>query len=299
MTAQLVALDRRSVENAKLDRLPDPDLVHNESEPRKRIPALQLERFGDRFGRAGFVTPDHRDRLRLTLTLLCGLITLLGAILGARWSPLCGVIGTLGGLVFSGAGILIFLCVCEGEETRRVVFVLPLFLESIVLLVESGLGILPALERVVQARTKKGSADTVTQLFRAAYQLSANGIPLEEALESVSSCTPHQPVKHVMLHLDITGREGGELIPSLRSLSDHAQNQWRLSVERRVKRLENFVVFPVFTSVLGLMALTVAVPIVPLLSLKESLEKQPRFVSESNGGANNEIANSITGGAQP
>ena len=45
------------------------------------------------------------------------------------------------------------------------------------------------------------------------------------------------------------------------------------SYENRVRRLENLVVFPVFVSVIGLMCLTAAVPLVPVLKLKESLQR--------------------------
>ena len=62
------------------------------------------------------------------------------------------------------------------------------------------------------------------------------------------------------------------MIPALRGLSEHAHTEWRLSVEHRVRRLENWVVFPVFGAVLGLLLLLSAVPLVPLLSLNQSLQ---------------------------
>jgi len=154
---------------------------------------------------------------------------------------------------------------------RALLLELPVLLESMILLVDSGLGLLPALQRVAQADDARNPAKA---LFRLLHRLTSRGMPLHEALEYVAERTEHRLLKHVFLHLDISGNEGGALTPSLQSLANHAHLEWRLAVETRVRRLENLVVFPVFGSVIGLLLITVAVPLIPLSELKERLEQQ-------------------------
>jgi pilus assembly protein TadC len=167
-------------------------------------------------------------------------------------------------------------------------FQLPLVLENLILLVEAGLGVLPALEQIVFSRIKNakeqgGSIDLTTFLLKVVYDLSAHGMPFAEALERVADATEIRSLRHVLLHLDISASEGGELIPSMRSLSDHAHTEWRLSVETRVNRLENMVVFPVFVSVIGLMILTASVPLVPVLEFFETVKAQSASQGTSLG----------------
>jgi pilus assembly protein TadC len=187
-----------------------------------------------------------------------------------------------GGAYLGLTAFAFFLRYRQREYEREVMFQMPIFLESLILLVESGLGILPALERVVPGREYGRKISPVTRLFQLVYQLSASGMPFTQALETVAEVTPQRIVRHVLLHLDISGTEGGELVPSLRNLSDHAHMEWKLSVEQRVRRLENLVVFPVFASVLGLMVLTAAVPVVPLLNLKDILDKKPELAAQGS-----------------
>ena len=233
-----------------------------------------LSSLEDRFGRAGLYTRRQRSFCKLTLLLLISSGGLTGILFSGTNSGLKLVFATLIG---SYLGILFWSCYLKQltkNFEREVLFQLPLVLESIILLVESGLGILPALERIVALSKHDGSANPVHRLLHIVYELSAHGMPLQHALATVAELVHIRAVRHVLLHLDISGSEGGELIPSLRSLSSHAHTEWKHSVETRVRRLENFVVFPVFASVLGLMLLTAAVPIVPILEFQERIENR-------------------------
>jgi type II secretory pathway component PulF len=98
------------------------------------------------------------------------------------------------------------------------------------------------------------------------------GIPFEEALQVAADDCPYASLRHFFLHLDIGVNVGGKIGNSLRSLANHSHNEWKLSVEARVRKLENLVVFPVFGSVIGLVLLTAAVPLISLLDLKDRLD---------------------------
>ncbi len=233
-----------------------------------------LEGLSTRFGKAGYLTRIERQQARQRLLAIVGGGLLLGIIWGSMAGGKAQFLLPLAGIYCGGMGALTYLSSRTRDFEREVLFQIPLTLEKIILLVESGLGILPALQRVVAADEIERHPNPVVRLLRLVYEFAAHGVPFGQALEMVANAVDLKPLRHVLLHLDISGNEGGELIPSLRGLSEHAHTEWKLSVEQRVKRLENFVVFPVFVSVIGLMLLTAAVPVVPVVNFAEQLKSQ-------------------------
>lgn len=239
-----------------------------------------LERLKDRLGRAGYLSTGER---RL-VTLALGALVIAAAGAGAflffrRGTELAALLGGGVGLYCGFLAAVAFLRWRTGEVRRDMLYQLPLLLEGLVLLVESGLGVLPAVQCLVAKRRQVGEESFAAKVLGVTYELSAHGLPFGSAAQLVSASVDFQPLRHVLLHLDLSNAEGGEIIPSLRSLSDYAHTEWRLSVETRVRRLENLVVFPVFTAVLGLMLLTASVPIVPVLDFFQSL-KSSRTVQQ-------------------
>jgi len=231
-----------------------------------------LSQFQDRLGQAGFISKRDRAWARFT-TYAIFVSGLLGAaFIGLSYGGGKGFfIGLFVGLYVSALAWLFFIRNRKANYEREIVFQVPLVLESLILLVEAGLGILPAIERVVAVDKKKKRSNPVVRILALVYQLSAKGMPLSQALETVAEVSNIKVLRHVLLHLDISGTEGGELVPALRSLSHHAHTEWKLSVQQRVKKLENYVVFPVFVAVIGLMLLTAAVPLVSVLEMQDSL----------------------------
>lgn len=245
-----------------------------------------LSNMQDRLGRAGFFSDGERQAVKfLALWFVIiggglGLAASLVAGLGNAAGFLSVVVFTSIGAYFGITAWFLFLQLRGRDYRRELMYQLPLSLEALILLVESGLGILPAIAQYVLAKNQMGTErNPVTRILKLVYDLSSHGVPFGTALELVSDAGDLKVLRHVLLHLDISGNEGGELIPSLRSLSDHSHLEWKLSVEQRVKRLENLVVFPVFTSVIGLMLLTAAVPMVPVLKFRETLETGKQAMS--------------------
>src|SRR5262249_36639451 len=152
------------------------------------------------------------------------------------------------------------------------------------LLAGAGYGLFPALECAVTAAKSADRPSVLSRLFDLVVHISAAGIPFPEVLEMVATAVPYRVLRHVLLHLDVSAIEGAELVPSLQSLSEHTHVEWRLSVEHRVRRLENWVVFPVFGAVIGLLLLVAAVPLVPLLEMDHRLRTGPVVAAAPDGG---------------
>ena len=205
--------------------------------------------------------------------------------------------GTLGFLEFDAIGIAIgsvvaiylflliltlFSKVRSASEKKEVLAELPVLLESLILLVESGLGILPAIHKLLDVSGTAVKPKSARFYLQLVHELSNRGMPFAAALELVANRCPYPTLRHFFLHLDIGANVGGKLGDSLRSLAHHAHQEWKLSVEGRVRRLENLVVFPVFGSVIGLMLTTAAVPLIPLLDLKDRLDASQAASQQQN-----------------
>ena len=226
----------------------------------------------DRLGRAGFLTRSERQ---WAIYVAAGLVALITTCSMVSWWFLVPdrtlLIPLAAGIYLGLVSVLLLGKLRSRAVDREVMFELPVFLESLILLVESGFGLLPALERIIDDRASKEKASVLTRILSTTVKLSTAGVPFPVALETVAVVVPYRAVRHILLHLDMSATDGAEMIPALRSLSDHAFSEWRLSVEHRVRRLENWVVFPVFGAVIGLLILLSAVPLIPLISLNESL----------------------------
>lgn len=247
------------------------------------VEGCELESLKGRFGNAGCLVKKERYLLIYVMILISAVFVVLG---GYFW----GIIGICVGVYLGILVSLWYLKFRALEFSREVLFKLPLALESIILLVESGLGVLPALEKVISIGSSHMRKDPVLRILWLVYQLSAHGMPFKKAASLVANSLDNRPLRHVLLHLDVGDSEGGEVIPSLRALSDHSHLEWKVSVETRVKKLENAVVFPVFASVLGLMALILAVPLVSLEEFSRKIEKKPTLQTTNINNANSNNA---------
>lgn len=219
--------------------------------------------------RAGLFKWESRAVFVTLCVLLLSALAASGYLLAPLENPLGQIFGAIGGAYLGITLCFLLLKKLQKRAEQAALYEMPFFLESVSLLVESGLGVLPAIEKVL-ARSETVDKP-VSYAFDLAHRLSSRGLTLRRAFELVAEASPYRIVRHVLLHLDISSSEGGELLPALRALSDFAQAEWKLAVEQRVRRLENLVIFPVFVEVMGLVLLCAAVPLVPLLELSENL----------------------------
>ena len=258
----------------------DEDIIQeNTTSTQWETPQSPFSSYSTRLGQAGYITSEQRTIALGTAGVMYTIpITLLFLLLGLQSTTLlpCIFFGTCIGTILW----ILFLKRRTSRWAQEALFQLPLILEELILLVESGLGIIPALDKVTLAH--QDDHNLVISILRQVNELTASGTRFGTALEEASLAIQLKPLQHTLLHLDISNSEGGRLIPSLRSLSRHAYAEWKISVETRVRRLENLVVFPVFTSVIGLLLLTAAVPLVSVLDFSRSLaEKQKTVDSHS------------------
>lgn len=233
----------------------------------EEVKQIELKNLSDQMGKAGYCTSAQRKRFRQIVMIISSSLVVLSFVVALYLSKsaLIAGISCIACFYLTYIFYCIFLKSKIAAQERLILFQTPLILEALIQLVESGMGVLPAIYKIVDDTSGNYTNNTPKRILKIVYELSASGLPFSKALQSVAEATSSRILRHVLLHLDISGNEGGELIPSLRSLSDHSQLAWKLSVQQRVKRLENLVIFPVFISVLGLLCLSASVPLYPVL----------------------------------
>jgi tight adherence protein C len=229
-----------------------------------------LHKLQDRIGRAGFITPIERAFAVCVVFFVFALCLCVGLLWGiSRGTTIALVLSLVVSFYLAALILACYFQYCTNKFKQAILFQTPIILENLILLISAGQGILPALEKITA--NQQDSSNKTLSLFRLVYQLTASGVPFSEALEKVANATNIQVLRHVLIYLDISNSEGGELVPALQSLSEHTHTEWRLSVESRIKRLENLVVLPVFFAVLGLVLVVAAVPILPVLNINNNL----------------------------
>ncbi len=253
--------------HAKVEQIFDPSIV---SQAPQTLSSLDL-----RLKRAGYLTILSRTKAKFRYSTFTIISTVLGGTTGALHDGMiqCTIAAAVVGYI-SIALVVLELSIRTAKEQRKLLRELPLFLELLILLVESGLGLLTAVHEAVSTQNEKRRlSDPICFTFSQVNSRAARGIPLAQALEEVANETESRVLKHALLHLDMSTADGAAIVPSLRALADYSHTEWKLSVEARVRRLENWVVFPVVAAVLGLTIATAAVPILPVIDLADKLPR--------------------------
>ncbi len=177
----------------------------------------------------------------------------------------------------------LYLRCLKNNSEREIYYDTPLFLEELVLLIESGLALFPALQEICEKSKLSSAKTTIVRRYMASvYALTLAGLPMSDAFAKVAKETPFSPIKSLLLHLDVSSSVGGELIFALQSLAEQVHKEWKLAVETRVRKLENLVVFPVFAAVMGMMLMTAAVPLVPIMEFMNGIGKNSANVLKTN-----------------
>lgn len=253
-------------------------MVRSRSDQRDRELAFLLTPLKSDLARSGFLTQRSQllaQRAYLTWIVLC-IIFSMGWYTPRNFNVLAILTSAVVGI---GTGVVLWRAWLKTRERRfdrQLRYSTPLVLENLLLLVESGFGILPAVHKLVEETQLRSEEQApLLHLLHTAYRYSLHGFSFKSSLTNVAQSIEHRLVRHIFLHLELAESEGGSIVANLRALCDHCHREWKLSVEERVRRLENIAVFPIFLAVIGLMFLTAAVPLIPILSLRDSIRHPP------------------------
>lgn len=155
----------------------------------------------------------------------------------------------------------------ERRDLRAIEYFLPIVMERIVMAVESGLDIAPAIEVAVNLRVEFGQRDPVTRIFSFIIEMVNTGTCLSDALRRAETICSSPALRHALVHLSIAAREGGAIIHPLRELSDATQLSYQETMEEEVARMPVKATVPLLLTFAGLMILFLTAPIIQVMKV--------------------------------
>jgi Flp pilus assembly protein TadB len=209
----------------------------------------------------------------------------------------CLIVSAIKGLSFLGlsvgvvvgllSGYLIYQSIIRSRENafnQEIVFFLPVVMERIVMAVEAGLDIVPALKVIDEIEIKYNISigldkklDAVTLIFRNLVELCEAGLSFEKAVNEISLKINNFALKHALVHLLVAQREGGELIFPLRELSDATQVYYQESVEEDLAKLPIKATLPLLITFAGLIVTFMTGPLIQIMNVSSN----PKFVNQT------------------
>lgn len=193
--------------------------------------------------------------------------------------PAVAMWGGLG--FFAGVIFLRHRTACARLSYRREIeFYLPVVMEQIVMAVQAGLDILPAIKsaiaREVPADEKAATRpptneDPVSRLLARAITLTEAGVRFEHALRTVAAEVSSSALRHAFIHLSIAHREGGELLMPLRELSDSTQLYYQESIEEEIAKMPVKATMPLVLTFAGLIIFFLTSPLIQVMDLMQRM----------------------------
>ena len=158
---------------------------------------------------------------------------------------------------------------------RQLEFYLPVIMERVVMAVQAGLDIIPAIKAVVDLEEQYekdqvvslSRLDPVTRLLKSVYQLTEAGMGFEQSLRQVAATVDCAALRHAFVHLAVAQKEGGELVMPLKELSDATQLYYQESIEEEIAKLPVKATLPLVCTFAGLIIFFITAPLLQVMTL--------------------------------
>lgn len=157
-----------------------------------------------------------------------------------------------------------------GKRKRDLDFFLPVVMERLVMAVQAGLDILPAVRTLVELGKEEGiseKVDPVTTLLGEVHSLCEAGMTFEQALDKVATRIDSGALRHAFVHLAVSHKEGGELVMPLRELSDSTQLFYQEIIEEEIAKMPVKATMPLLCTFAGLVLTFLTTPLIQLMSI--------------------------------
>lgn len=241
-----------------------------------------LEIFANnRFGRMGIFSSSQRKqhilRARLLPWMSALLLVLISMLLvGPDLKTLIAIAIAGLALGYLTGGWLEKKAVASFQ--KKLEFYLPVVMERIVMAVQAGLDIMPAIKAIVdledravqtheQTELVVSALDPVSRLLKMVYQLTEAGLGFEQSLREVAGLVDCSALRHAFVHLAVAQKEGGELVMPLKELSDATQLYYQESIEEDIAKLPVKATMPLVCTFAGLIICFITAPLLQVMSL--------------------------------
>ena len=150
-------------------------------------------------------------------------------------------------------------------------FFLPLTMERLVMAVQAGQDILPAIGVILDVEKNKQASkiDPICQLLSQVKDLSDAGLSFDKSLYQVAESIDNGALRHAFIHLALAHKEGGELVTPLRELSDSTQIFYQETVEEEIAKLPVKATMPLLLTFAGLIICFITSPIIQIIEIMQ------------------------------
>lgn len=220
----------------------------------------------ERLSRARKPCVKQTSAVALVVAVLCVMLTY--AVLGFSLPKL--LVAGAAGFISSSAAATLITRRAARIKAKQIDFFLSIVMERLVMAVEAGLDVFPAIGAVVELESRhRIKLDPVTALLAQVKAYAENGMTLDGALRAVSQSSDSAPLRHAFLHLAVAQREGGELIMPLRELSDATQLHYQEAIEESIAKMPVKATMPLMCTFAGLIILFLTTPVIQVIKVTE------------------------------
>jgi hypothetical protein len=182
------------------------------------------------------------------------------------------------------------------KNDEKIDFYLPIVMEQLLMCIQCGMDILPALEAVCQYAKlhqryqQEYPIDPVTEIFELIVIKVEKGIAFQDAVDEELKKTGSSSLRHALTHLLLAHKEGGEVTSTLQELSDATQIFYQEHIEEKIAKLPAKATLPLLTIFGGLILCLIAVPLVQVLvfTSKNKTDEMTSMSIESSQGVPSE-----------
>ena len=229
----------------------------------------------DELGRIGLYDEKERARFCLRGKALPILLGALSCAVAASASSVNPQVVIAAGLLGLSLGYMAHRSSYRRMRTghlRRIEFYLPVVMERLVMAVQAGLDVVPAVNALLELSGAENAGspekwDPVSRLLGFVRDLTESGLGFEKALKEVASCVDCVALKHAFLHLSVAQREGGELVAPLKELSDSTQLYYQDVVEEEIAKMPVKATLPLLCTFAGLIVCFISSPLIQVLGM--------------------------------
>lgn len=151
------------------------------------------------------------------------------------------------------------------KDDVRVVYELPLVMEKLVMAVQAGHDILPALKTVIDNSEKKTTESLVLKVLEDVVIAVEGGLTLQASLRMVAKNATSTPLRHALLHIAVSHEQGGGLVFALSELADATQIYYQEMVEEQIAILPVKATLPLVIVFGGVLTILLTSPIIQVL----------------------------------
>lgn len=143
---------------------------------------------------------------------------------------------------------------------------LPIAIERLLMTVQSGLDIIPAIEQIYESEDNDPTNDLFVQLHKAVRRAEL-GSTFDLELMNIKETINLRSIKNIFNHIAFAHREGSEITTALSELADAVQKQFEENIEEEIAKMPAKAILPMILTFAGLIICFLTSPILQVLDI--------------------------------